>query len=118
MEIDAFFRGDDAAFAIHQAVQGAVERLGAAEVRVSKGQIGFYRRRPFAATWRPDQYLGPGQAPLVLSVYLRRRDDGPRWKEIVEPAPGRFTHHVELWSAQDVDAFIESRLAEAWAEAG
>jgi hypothetical protein len=38
----------------------------------------------------------------------------PRWKEIVEPAPGRFTHHLELHSTADVDDEVQSWLQEAW----
>lgn len=86
-------------------------------MRVSKSQVGFYRRHPFAATWVPEQYLEGDHAPLVLSIYLRRRDSSERWKQVVEPAKGRFTHHVELRHATDVDDFIERQLAEAWAEA-
>jgi hypothetical protein len=86
-------------------------------VRVSRSQTGFYRRRPFAATWVPAQYLQGDHAPLVLSVYLRRRDGSKRWKQVVEPAKGRFTHHIELHQVSDVDDFIVRRLAEAWAGA-
>ena len=41
----------------------------------------------------------------------------PRWKEIVEPAPGRFTHHLELYFADDVDDQVRCWLHEAWESA-
>ena len=47
----------------------------------------------------------------------RHRDPSTRWKEIVEPAPGRFTHPMELRSPEDIDAEVRARLQEAWAEA-
>jgi hypothetical protein len=50
----------------------------------------------------------------VLTVGLRRRDGSPRWKQIVEPYPGRFTHHLELRSPGEVDAEVEAWLREAW----
>jgi Domain of unknown function (DUF5655) len=56
-------------------------------------------------------------APLVLTLSLRRRDLSPRWREIVEPAPGRFTHHLELRSTADIDDEVRSWLQEAWAAA-
>ena len=90
-------------------------RIGPAVVRVSKSQASFYRKHPFGVTWRPSQSLGREGAPLVLSVYLKRRDDSSRWKEVVEPARGHFTHHLE--PPADVDEYIRGRLAEAWGAA-
>jgi hypothetical protein len=50
----------------------------------------------------------------VLTVALRRRDTSPRWKEIVEPVPGRFTHHLELFTAAGIDDQVRTWLHEAW----
>jgi hypothetical protein len=55
---------------------------------------------------------------LVLTLSLRRRDASPRWKEIVEPAKGRFTHHLELRSPDEIDAEVRAWLARAWSGAG
>jgi hypothetical protein len=117
MEAVDFFRSEPDALAIHRAVEAAVAGIGRAESRVSKSQVGFYRRHPFAATWKPSQYLAGDRPPLGLSVYLPARDSSARWKEIVEPSKGRFTHHIELWSERDVDEFVRSKLREAWQHA-
>jgi len=117
MKPEDIFDGRPQARAIHEAVRAAVARIGPAEARASKSQVAFYRSHPFAATWVPEQYLKGDLAPVVLSVFLRRRDASDRWKQVVEPAKGRFTHHVELRHVSDVDDFVERRLAEAWAEA-
>lgn len=117
MNVVDFFRGHRDALAIHEAVEAAVAEVGTFETRVSKSQVGFYRKHPFAATWMPGQYLEGRDTPLVLTVYLKRRDHSSRWKEIVESARGHFTHHAELRTADEVDDFIRQRLAEAWAEA-
>jgi hypothetical protein len=117
VETDEFFNGHPEALAIHRAIRALVSKIGCSEERVSKSQVGFYRSHPFAAAWVPDQYLGGKRPPLVLSVYLKHRDHSRRWKEVVEPAAGRFTHHIELKSVHDVDAFVEARLREAWTAA-
>jgi hypothetical protein len=57
------------------------------------------------------------QAPLVLSLSFPRRDRSARWKEVVEPAPGRFMHHLELRSIGDLDQQVLAWLRRAW-EAG
>ena len=112
-----YLGSDVDARAIFSAIDSAVTAVGEAERRVSKSQIGFYRKRPFAAVWRPSQYLGGTHPPLVLSVFLRRRDRSPRWKEVVEPKPGRFTHHLEIKGATEVDHQVREWLREAWASA-
>lgn len=115
-EID--YLGPDAMTqAIFSAVASVVEAIGPAERRVTKSQIGFYRRRPFGAVWRPDLYLDGARPPLVLSVFLPRRDGSRRWKEVIEPKPGRFTHHLELHDPRDVDRQVLDWLREAWTSA-
>jgi hypothetical protein len=62
----------------------------------------------------PGKYLSGDVAPLVLTLSLRDRHVLPRWKEIVEPSPGRFTHHLELYSAVDIDEQARTWLQDAW----
>ncbi len=102
------------------AVRSAVESVGPAEVRATKSQVAFRRRAAFAWTWVPAQYLAGHRdlAPLVLAIGLRRHDESPRWKSVVEPQPGRFTHHLELRGADDLDAQVLDWLREAWEQAG
>jgi hypothetical protein len=108
---------DEDARSIFGAINAAVTAIGEVERRVSRSQIGFYRKHPFAAVWRPGQYLGGTPPPLVLSVFLRRMDRSPRWKEVVEPRPGRFTHHLEINDAIEVDHEVREWLQEAWSAA-
>ena len=117
MTLDEFFAGQEESRQIFEALRTAVGALGPAEVRVTKSQVAFRRRRAFAWAWMPGAYLRGRHAPLVLTVALRRHDSSPRWKQIVEPAPGRFTHHLELRSTADVDDEVCSWLQEAWAAA-
>jgi predicted transport protein len=99
-------------------VRQEVEALGGTSLRVTKSQIAFRRRRNFAWVWMPGQYLKGKVAPLVLTVALPFRDKSPRWKEIVEPVPGRFTHHLELNDPADIDEDVRNWLRQAWEAAG
>jgi hypothetical protein len=118
MTVENFFAGQDQSLQIYTAVWDAVQAAGLTEARVSKSQISFQRDKPFAAVWMPGQYLRGKGAPLVLTVYFGRRDPSQRWKEIVEPKPGRFTHHLELFSSSEVDDEVRGWLQEAWTAAG
>ena len=53
----------------------AVRALGPVEVRVSRSQVAFRRRRGFAYVWRPGRYVRSA-VPAVLSVVLPARDPG------------------------------------------
>jgi hypothetical protein len=66
----------------------------------------------------PGQYLHREASPLVLSIRLHRRDLSTRWKQVVKPYPGRFMHHLELYSIDDLDEKFLQLLAEAWIAAG
>jgi hypothetical protein len=113
MTPDEFFAGRDESKRIFDVVAQAVAAVGPAQIRVSKSQVAFRRRTGFAYAWMPQMYLGRG-APLVLTVGLRRQDGSPRWKQVVEAAPGRFTHHLELASPEDVDDEVRRWLREGW----
>jgi hypothetical protein len=95
-------------------VRERLDAIGAFDARVTRSQSAYRRAHGFAWLWRPDRYLGGAHPPLVLSVALARHDSSPRWKEVVEAAPGRFTHHVELREAGEVDADVAAWLDEAW----
>ena len=117
MTLDGFFTGHDESRHIFEALHDMIVALGPAEMRVTKSQVAFRRCRAFAWAWMPGMYLGGKPAPLVLTLALRRRDPSPRWKEIVEPRPGRFTHHMELRASMDIDEEIRAWLQQAWADA-
>jgi hypothetical protein len=56
--------------------------------------------------------------PARLNGWSEIVSESPRWKEIVEANPGRFTHHLELYSKDDVDEELRSWLQDAWTAAG
>ena len=114
MMLNEFFAGYEASRPIFEALREAIEELGPSEIRVTKSQVAFYRRKAFAWAWMPDPYLHSNHAPLVLTLSFRYRDPSPRWKEIVEPKPGRFTHHLQLYSPADIDDEVRDWLRAAW----
>lgn len=116
--LEEFFAGWEQSRALFDALRAAVEAVGPAQVRVSKSQVAFWRKKAFARAWVPGKILRGRGAPLVLTLSLSARDPSPRWKEIVEPYPGRFTHHLELYEAADIDAEVSGWLRRAWQEAG
>ena len=126
MTLDEFFDGADESRQLFDALRAAVESIGAAEVRVTKSQISFRHRKAFAFkrqkafawAWMPGKYLRDKVAPLVLTLALTRRDPSPRWKQVVEPAAGRFTHHLEIYSKDQIDDEVRQWLEEAWLQAG
>lgn len=114
MTVETFFSGYPMAKSLFEPIAQEVQALGGVQVRVTKSQIAFHRQRNFAWVWRPGQYLKGKVAPLVLTVSLPARDLSSRWKEIVEPAPGRFIHHLELFDRAGIDEQVRVWLKQAW----
>ena len=114
MTPDEFFDGQEGPRQLFETLLRVVNVIGPVELQVTKSQIAFRRRRAFAWVWMPGKYLHGKAAPLVLTLSLRSRSTSPRWKEIVEPSPGRFTHHLELYSVKDIDGQVRDWLRDAW----
>jgi hypothetical protein len=117
MTVSEFLAGDKESERLFRELKRVVASAGRSSMKVTKSQIAFRRRTPFAWAWRPRRYLGSRGAPLVLSVALPRHVHSPRWKEVVEPRPGRFMHHLELHSGRELDAQVQRWIREAWDEA-
>jgi hypothetical protein len=129
LDYNEFMDEEDPGIALDALFGEAVESRAIFDaLRVPKSQAAFRRRTAFAWVWMPrmnlsggmpEQYLHRPSAPLVLTVGLRRRDPSPRWKQVVEPAPGApQTHHLELYAASDLDEEMRGWLREAWEGAG
>ena len=112
-----FFKGSHLGLAVYEQVRSIIERGGPVEIRVGRSQVAFRRRRGFAYVWRPGQYLDRPDAEVVLSIALPRRIQSVRWKEVVQPSPRTWMHHLELYSVLDLDGEVEGWLDEAGAAA-
>jgi hypothetical protein len=104
MELADFFDGYAESRVIFDAVWAAAQALGPVALRVTKSQVALeLEGRPFAWLWIPAKHLGRKAAPLVLTLSFRQPQPWSRCKEIYQAAPGRYTHHLELWRPEDVD---------------
>jgi hypothetical protein len=110
LTLDEFFTGWAQSKQLFEALSPMINALGAVELRVTKSQVAFRRRKAFAWAWIPGKYLHGKTAPLVLTVSLPERDASPRWKEIVEPVHGRFIHHLELYAVDEIDEEVRAWL--------
>ncbi len=109
-----FFSGSPVGLAVYQRVNEILTRARSdVTVRATKSQVAFRRRRGFAYIWRPGQYLRNPGAEVVLSIALHRQISSERFKEVVQPAPTVWMHHLEITSVDDVDREVEAWLLEA-----
>ena len=110
---DDFFAGRPVARAVFEEVCVILARLGPFEVRITKSQASFRRRRAFAYLWMPGQYLTKPNAEVVLSIALGRYDPSKRFKEVAHPVPRHWLHHLEIDTLRDLDDEVVSWLQEA-----
>lgn len=117
--LNDFFHDQPVSRTLYDQLSRMIEDLGSSTIAITKSQVAFRRKRPFAWAWMPGQYLkGRETAPLVLSLAFRHFDPSPRWKQVVEPARGRFLHHLELYTPADLDEEVRNWLRMAWDLAG
>lgn len=118
MDPRGHFAGHPVALATFDWVLGVLEAAGPVEVRVTRSQVAFRRRRGFAYLWLPGRNLARPAADVVLSIALGRQDPSPRWKEVVHPTPRHWMHHLEIGDPDEIDAEVAGWLREAAERAG
>lgn len=112
-----FFDGHLEALPLYETFAEQVQALGEdVKVRVQKTQISFSNRRNFAfvsflparkAKDRPKNYI-------TITFGLDRQVDSPRIDVAVEPYPNRWTHHVLISSAEEIDDTLMGWVREAY----
>ena len=110
---ESFLAGDQLALATYARVREIVAASGPFDVRATKSQVAFRRKRGFAFLWLPGRYLARPAAEVVLSIALGRHDPSPRFKEIVHPSPKQWMHHLEISAVSDIDEEVGGWLFEA-----
>ena len=95
------------------------EKLAAAYLRmtlkVSKTQVSFRERYVFAMAsppWR--RVRGWPKRYLLVSFGLSHRSGHPRVASCVEAYPGRWTHHVVVVRAEELDGELMALIDEAY----
>jgi hypothetical protein len=106
------------ALAVFERVRSILDADGPVEVRASKSQVAFRRRRGFAYLWMPGRYLAGPRAEVVLSIALGRHDDSPRFKEVAHPSSRHWIHHLEITDPREIDDEVSRWLREAAGRAG
>lgn len=121
MTPEEHFDGSELGMALFEKVRSELDRmdgLGPIEVRVTKTQVAFRRKRGFAYVWLPGRNLKDHDAEVVLSFALGRRDGSSRFKEVSHPSGKQWMHHLEVHDVEDVDGEVVAWLREAAERAG
>ena len=86
-----------------------------ARVKVGKSQVSFYGKHLFAAFSPPVRRKKDWTEHVLLVTFgLGEPLASHRVAMVVEPYPGRWTHHLLLTAPEDVDGLLAAWLAEAY----
>lgn len=111
-----FFDRKPEALSLYEAFEKKVlSGVSHVDVKVQKTQIAFSNRHNFAFVSflpvrkkkeRPESYI-------VVTFGLGYRVESPRIDAAVEPYPGRWTHHVLISGAEEIDEELMEWVKEA-----
>ena len=111
-----FFAAKPAALPLYGAFRDAVlERIPDVRIEAKKTQISFFNRRMFAAiSFTPARKAKDRHGPfLTITFGLSYRKESVRIDVATEPYPNRWTHHVMIGTAEEIDDELLSWIAEA-----
>ena len=110
-----FFQGKAGALPLYLALREKLPELGEVEIQVKKTQISLIRRYIFGAvSFTPVRRAKDRPKDFItLPFGLGYRLDSPRIDAAVEAYPGRWTHHILIGSAGDLDGEVLAWLREA-----
>lgn len=95
--------------------QRLVETYPDMKIKVSKSQISFYNRHMFAMVSPPARRRRDWPKSFIMvSFGLPYQVDSPRVAMSVEAYPNRWTHHVIVESASDMDEALLGWIDEAY----
>jgi hypothetical protein len=111
-----FFDGKPEELALYETLLNRIKALGEVSVVVHKTQISLKNRRVFACVsiFRvlPKRLLPTHY--IVLTLGLPYPLDSPRIAVKTEAQPGRWTHHIVLGSASELDAELLKWIRQAY----
>jgi hypothetical protein len=116
-DAERFFDGHPDALEAYRTIRAMLDDTGPFEVRVTKSQVSFRHRKAFAWVWLPGRWLRNPGAEVVLSIALGEPDPSPRFKQVVNPAPNVWMHHLEVHALADLDAEVAGWLGCAYERA-
>lgn len=115
-EILFFFNEHMDALPLYQRLEALIlEQIPDVRIKVSKTQIGFFNKRGFAfVSFNPCRRAKDRPETWVTVTFgLAFRVDDPRIDAATEPYPNRWTHHVTVSRAEDVDGQLLGWIREA-----
>ena len=112
-----FFNEHPQAIPLYEAFEARLlSELEGVVIQPQKSQITLKNRRVFGAVSflparrakaRPDPYI-------TVTLGLNRRESSPRIDQASEPYPGRWTHHIVIGSAEEIDDELMAWVKEAY----
>ena len=111
-----FFNAHQDALALYETFRESVlGKVPDARIEVKKTQISFFDRRMFAAvSFTPVRKAKERPKPfLTITFGMSYRKESDRIDVAVEAYPNRWTHHVMIGSAEEVDEELVSWIVEA-----
>ena len=115
-EILFFFNEHMDALPLYQRLEALIsEQIPDVRIKVSKTQIGFFNKRGFAfVSFNPCRRAKDRPETWVTVTFgLAFRVDDPRIDVATEPYPNRWTHHVTVSRAEDMDGQLLGWIREA-----
>lgn len=97
-------------------MEALLQRFPDTEIRVQKTQISLYRRRMYGCVslLRPGKKAELPERYLVLTLGLPAPLESPRAAVQTEPYPGRWTAHLVISDAQQIDDELLRCVARAY----
>ena len=103
-----FFDKDPNMLPLYEALeQQILSRIENVQLRVQKTQITFSDPRGYLFASRPRRRGGGLMVTFGLSAPLK----SPRLFAVANPAPGRYTHHVQMADPADIDGQLMQWIA-------
>ena len=115
-EILYFFSEHMDALPLYQRLEALIlEQIPDVRIKVSKTQIGFFNKRGFAfVSFNPCRRAKDHpETWMTVTFGLALRVDDPRIDVATEPYPNRWTHHVTVSRAEDMDGQLLGWIREA-----
>ena len=115
-EILYFFNKHMDALPLYQRLEALIlEQIPDVRIKVSKTQVGFFNKRGFAfVSFNPCRRAKDRPETWVTVTFgLAFRVDDPRIDVATEPYPNRWTHHVTVSRAEDMDGQLLGWIREA-----
>lgn len=111
-----FFDGKPLELSLYETLLHRMETdFPEASIKVQKTQISFYSKHLFAAVSLPVRRRKEWPKHCVLVTFgLSDRVDSPRIAVATEPYPNRWTHHVVVSAAEEIDAELLGWLRKAY----